>query len=92
MIRLIGLWPVGCALCVTPVAADEDVYDGRTTVSLATTFNEFLSIMPVSARPAEQTVARVWSRGTASARHYRLSLAAVCSRGVGHQIEGKAEK
>src|SRR5271166_2193954 len=37
MIRLIGLWlvgcalcvtPVACALCVTPVAADEDVYDG----------------------------------------------------------------
>ena len=22
MIRLIGLWLVGCALCVTPVAAD----------------------------------------------------------------------
>ena len=28
MIRLIGLWLVGCALFVTPVAADEDVYDG----------------------------------------------------------------
>ncbi len=28
MIRLIGLLLVGCALCVTPVAADEDVYDG----------------------------------------------------------------
>src|SRR5208283_2241239 len=28
MIRLIGQLLVGCALCVTPVAADEDVYDG----------------------------------------------------------------
>jgi hypothetical protein len=32
MIRLVGLWLVGCALCVTPVAADEDVYDGPTAV------------------------------------------------------------
>ena len=32
MIRLIGLWLVGCALCVTPVAADEDVYDGPTAI------------------------------------------------------------
>ena len=28
MVSLIGLWLAGCALCVTPVAADEDVYDG----------------------------------------------------------------
>jgi hypothetical protein len=28
MIRLTGLWLLGCALSVTPVAADEDVYDG----------------------------------------------------------------
>ena len=32
MIRLIGLWVVGCALCVTPVAADEDVYDGPVAI------------------------------------------------------------
>jgi len=32
MIRLIGLWLVGYALCVTPVAADEDVYDGPTAI------------------------------------------------------------
>ena len=32
MIRLVGLWLVGCALCVTPVAADEDLYDGPTAI------------------------------------------------------------
>jgi hypothetical protein len=32
MIRLIGLWLVGCAMCVTPGAADEDVYDGPTAI------------------------------------------------------------
>ena len=32
MIRLIGLWLAGCALCVTPVAADEGVYDGPTAI------------------------------------------------------------
>jgi hypothetical protein len=32
MIRRIGLWLVGCALCVTPVAADEDMYDGPTAI------------------------------------------------------------
>ena len=32
MIRLIGLWLMGCAMCVTPVAADEDVYDGPTAI------------------------------------------------------------
>ena len=32
MIRLFGLWVVGCALCVTPVAADEDMYDGPTAI------------------------------------------------------------
>jgi hypothetical protein len=32
MIRLIGLWLVGCALYVMPVAADEDVYDGPTAI------------------------------------------------------------
>ena len=32
MIRLNGLWLVACALCVTPVAADEDVYDGPTAI------------------------------------------------------------
>ena len=32
MIRLIGLWAVGCALCATPVAADENVYDGPVAV------------------------------------------------------------
>jgi hypothetical protein len=31
MIRL-GLWLMGCALCVTPVAADEDMYDGPMAV------------------------------------------------------------
>ena len=31
MVKLIGLW-LGCALCVTPVAADEDVYDGPTAM------------------------------------------------------------
>jgi hypothetical protein len=32
MVRLIGLGLVACALCVTPVAADEDVYDGPTAI------------------------------------------------------------
>ena len=32
MINLIGLWLMGCALSVTPVAADEDVYDGPTAI------------------------------------------------------------
>ena len=32
MIRHIGLWLVGCALFVTPVAADENVYDGPTAI------------------------------------------------------------
>src|SRR5258707_1020092 len=36
MIRLIGLWLVACALCVTPVAADEDVYDGPTAIKTPT--------------------------------------------------------
>jgi hypothetical protein len=32
MIRLIGLRVVGCALFITPVAADEDMYDGPTAI------------------------------------------------------------
>ena len=44
MIRLIGLWLVGCALCVTPVAADEDVYDGPTAIKP-------LTVTPHSAPP-----------------------------------------
>ncbi len=32
MIGRIGLWLVGCALCVTPGAADEDLYDGPTAI------------------------------------------------------------
>jgi hypothetical protein len=32
MTRLIGVWLAGCALCVTPVVADEDVYDGPTAI------------------------------------------------------------
>ena len=32
MVRLIGLWLAGCALCVTPVAADEGVYDGPAAI------------------------------------------------------------
>ena len=32
MIKLLGLWLVGCALCVTPVAAEEDMYDGPTAI------------------------------------------------------------
>src|SRR5215469_6159942 len=32
MIRLTGLWLVGWALCITPVAADEDIYDGPTAI------------------------------------------------------------
>ena len=32
MIRLVGLWLVGCALFVTPVAADEGMYDGPTAI------------------------------------------------------------
>ncbi len=32
MIKLVGLALLGCALCVTPVAADEDVYDGPTAI------------------------------------------------------------
>jgi hypothetical protein len=32
MIRVIGLWLVGCSLCVTPVAAEENMYDGPTAI------------------------------------------------------------
>jgi hypothetical protein len=32
MIRLIGLCLVRCAMCVTPVAANEDMYDGPTAI------------------------------------------------------------
>jgi hypothetical protein len=32
MIGRVGLCLVGCVLCVTPVAADEDVHDGPTTI------------------------------------------------------------
>jgi hypothetical protein len=32
MARLIGLCLVGCAMCVTPVAAEEDQYDGPTAI------------------------------------------------------------
>jgi hypothetical protein len=32
MIRLMGLCLAACALCLTPVAADEDVYDGPTAI------------------------------------------------------------
>ena len=32
MTRLTGLWLMWCALCVTPVAADEDIYDGPTAI------------------------------------------------------------
>ena len=32
MTRLIGVSLAGCALCVTPVVADEDVYDGPTAI------------------------------------------------------------
>jgi hypothetical protein len=32
MTKLIYVWLTGCALCVTPVAADEDVYDGPTAI------------------------------------------------------------
>jgi len=32
MIRLIGLWLVASALCVTTVAADENMYDGPTAI------------------------------------------------------------
>jgi hypothetical protein len=32
MIRLVGLLLVGCALGVTPVAADEDIYDGPSAI------------------------------------------------------------
>jgi hypothetical protein len=32
MIRLTGLWLVGWTLCVTPVAAEEDIYDGPTSI------------------------------------------------------------
>ena len=32
MIGRVGLCLVGCVLCVTPVAADEDVHDGPTAI------------------------------------------------------------
>ena len=32
MTKLIYVWLTGCALCVTPVAADEGVYDGPTAI------------------------------------------------------------
>ena len=44
MTRLIGVWLAGCALCVTPVVADEDVYDGPTAIRP-------LTVTPHSAPP-----------------------------------------
>ena len=44
MTRLIGVWLAGCALCVTPVVADEDVYDGPTAIRP-------LTVVPHSAPP-----------------------------------------
>ena len=32
MTKLISVWLTGCALCATPVAAEEDVYDGPTAI------------------------------------------------------------
>ena len=46
MVKLIVLWLVGCALCVTPVAAAEDVYDGPT------------AIRPPTVTPQPQSAAR----------------------------------
>jgi hypothetical protein len=42
MIRLTGLWLAGCLLCVTQVAADEDVYDGS------------MAIKPLTVKPQPQ--------------------------------------
>ena len=44
MIRLVGLWLAGCAMRVTPGAADEDVYDGPTAIKP-------LTVTPRSAPP-----------------------------------------
>ena len=44
MTKLIGVWLAGCALCVTPVVADEDVYDGPTAIRP-------LTVTPQSAPP-----------------------------------------
>jgi hypothetical protein len=46
MIRLLGLWLVGCALCVTPVAAEEDQYDGPTAIRPLTVPEEFVTENP----------------------------------------------
>ena len=46
MIRLIGLWLVGSALCVTPVAADEDVYDGPTAIKPLTVTPQAAAVRP----------------------------------------------
>ena len=45
MVRLIGLGLVWCALCSTPVAADEDVYNGPTAIRP-------LTVMPQPEHPA----------------------------------------
>ena len=46
MIKLIGLWLVGCALCVTPVAADEDMHDGPTAIKPLTVRKPQHSVQP----------------------------------------------
>ena len=48
MVRMIGLWLVGCALCINPVAADEDVYDGPTAIKP-------LTVTPKPPQPAAPT-------------------------------------
>ena len=75
MIRLIGLWLVGCALFVTPVAADEDVYDGPTAIghnsiclvyflgkSLKLSCASFLAFSTILSRFSSNAILRASSR------------------------------
>jgi hypothetical protein len=78
MIRLIGLWLVGCALCVTPVAADEDMHDGPTAIKAAYRQAAAAALRPAKYRlrlRASVLPGEGWTRGLGSRRGEREPLA-----------------
>ena len=55
MTKLIHVWLTGCALCVTPVAADEGVYDGPTAIRPLTVTPK----PPRSPRPTRSAISSI---------------------------------
>ena len=67
MIKLVGLWVVGGALCVTPVAADEGVYDGPTAIRPLRKPQPQHSVQPnPSATSSISATREGWTRGLGS--------------------------